>query len=104
MNDLHLHHPEYTPNNLLDAISDRLHAKNDAELCRLLNVAPPLISKIRHHHLGIGPMLLISMHEESGLSIKELRMLMGDRRTRFQSIQMEGNKKGPPKRPRQAGS
>lgn len=74
---------EYDPNNLLDALIDRLGLKNDAALSRLLEVAPPVISKIRHRRLPVGASLLIRMHEVSDLSIQELRALMGDRRDKF---------------------
>jgi len=46
-------------------------------------VAPPVISKIRHHRLPVGASLLIRMHEVSDLSIRDLRYLMGDRRNKF---------------------
>lgn len=73
----------YDPNNLLDTIIKQLHLKNDAALSRALEVAPPVISKIRHRKLPVGASLLIRMHEISELSIKELRSLMGDRRDKF---------------------
>jgi plasmid maintenance system antidote protein VapI len=58
---------------LLDALIEKLQLKNDAALCRRLEVPPPVISKIRHRKLPVGPTLLIRMHEESGLSIRELK-------------------------------
>ena len=67
---------EYDPNRLLDAIIARLRLKNDAALSRALEVAPPVISKIRHNTLPIGATLLLRMHEESNFSIRELRELM----------------------------
>ena len=73
----------YDPNNLLDTLIDKLHLKNDAALSRALEVAPPVISKIRHRRLPVGASLLIRMHEVSDLSIRELRILMGDRREKF---------------------
>jgi hypothetical protein len=73
----------YDPNNLLDALIEKLNLKNDAALSRALEVAPPVISKIRHRRLPVGASLLIRMHEVSDLSIKELRILMGDRRDKF---------------------
>ena len=73
----------YDPNNLLDTLIDKLHLKNDAALSRALEVAPPVISKIRHRRLPVGASLLIRMHEVSDLSIRELRTLMGDRREKF---------------------
>jgi plasmid maintenance system antidote protein VapI len=74
---------QYDPNNLLESLIERLNLKNDAALSRALEVAPPLISKIRHRRLPVGASLLIRMHEVSDLSIKDLRELMGDRRTKF---------------------
>ena len=73
----------YDPNNLLDTLIDKLHLKNDPALSRALEVAPPVISKIRHRRLPVGASLLIRMHEVSDLSIRELRTLMGDRREKF---------------------
>lgn len=74
---------DYNPNNLLDTLIKQLHLKNDAALSRALEVAPPVISKIRHLHLPVGASLLIRMHEISDISIKDLRALMGDHRDKF---------------------
>jgi hypothetical protein len=67
---------EYDPNRVLDAIIAKLRLKNDAALSRLLEVAPPVISKIRHNTLPIGATILLRMHEVSDFSIGELRELM----------------------------
>lgn len=67
---------QYDPNRVLDAIIDKLRLKNDAALSRVLEVAPPVISKIRHNTLPIGATILLRMHEESDFSIRELRALM----------------------------
>lgn len=74
---------EYNPNRLLDTLIEKLHLKNDAALSRALEVAPPVISKIRHNRLPVGASLLIRMHEVSDMSIRDLRFLMGDRRMKF---------------------
>ncbi len=66
----------YNPNRLLDAIIEKLQLKNDAALSRALEVAPPVISKIRHHTLPIGATILLRMHEISDMSIREMRELM----------------------------
>lgn len=73
----------YDPNHLLDSLIEKLKLKNDAALSRALEVAPPVISKIRHRRLPVGASLLIRMHEVSELTIGELRALMGDRRAKF---------------------
>ena len=80
----------YDPNNLLDTLIDKLHLKNDAALSRALEVAPPVISKIRHRTLPVGASLLIRMHEVTDLSIRELRELMGDRRKRMRISEVDG--------------
>jgi hypothetical protein len=67
---------EYDPNRVLDAVINKLKLKNDAALSRVLEVAPPVISKIRHNTLPIGATLLLRMLEESEYSIRELRALM----------------------------
>lgn len=74
---------QYDPNHLLDTLIQKLGIKNDAALSRALEVAPPVISKIRHNRLPVGASLLIRMHEVSEMSIRELRQLMGDRRAKF---------------------
>lgn len=82
--------PEYNPNKLLDAMLDILKLKNDAALARALEVAPPIISKVRHRQLPVGASMLIRMHEVSHMEIRELRELMGDRRAKFRLSNMQG--------------
>lgn len=83
----------YNPNHLLDTLLEKLALKNDAALSRKLEVAPPVISKIRHLRLPIGASLLIRMHEVTDMSIKELRELMGDRRTKYRLSDAQGKPK-----------
>ena len=60
-------------NRLLDAVIGKLLLKSDAALSRALEVPPPVISKLRHDRLQVGPTMLIRMHEETGLPIRELK-------------------------------
>lgn len=83
----------YNPNHLLDTLRERMKLKNDAALSRALEVAPPVISKIRHRTLPVGASLLIRMHEVTDLSIRELRELMGDRRKRMRISEADGRPK-----------
>lgn len=73
----------YDPNPLLDALIQRLNLKDDAALCRLLDVARPVLVRIRARSQAIGAWLLQRMAEISDLSIAELRCLMGDQRVRL---------------------
>ena len=73
----------YDPNHLLNSILEKLELKNDASLCRFLELKPHVISKIRNFHVMVSPYVLIRMHEKTGLSIGELRALMGDKRKKY---------------------
>ncbi len=63
-------------NQFIDTLIEVMSLKNDAALSRVLEVAPPVISKIRHGQLDVGPTLLIGAHEESGLSIKQMKSIL----------------------------
>jgi hypothetical protein len=62
---------------LLDAVSQQLGAKNDAALARGLKVAPPVISKIRHGRLPVGPAMILKCHELAGLPVPTIRGFIG---------------------------
>jgi plasmid maintenance system antidote protein VapI len=85
--------PGYAPDRLLDALLEKLHLKNDAALARALEVAPPIISKVRHRRLPVGASLLIRMHEVSDLSVSQLRELLGDRRQKYRLSPVQGKPK-----------
>lgn len=57
---------------LLNVVIQHLQLKNDAALARLVEVAPPVISKIRRGRLDIGPSMMIRIHEVTGFSIEKL--------------------------------
>ena len=82
--------PGYDPDRLLDAMLEKLQLKNDAALSRALEVAPPVISKVRHRRLPVGASLLIRMHEVSDLSVSQLRELLGDRRQKYRLSPVQG--------------
>lgn len=71
-----LEDPNYDPGKLLNAVIEKLGLKNDAALSRVLEVEPPMISKVRNKKLPVGAVLLIRMHEVSDLSIRDLRLSM----------------------------
>ena len=73
----------YDPARMLDAVIHLRRLKNDAALCRELEVFHPIISKIRHRHIPVSASILLRIHEVTGLEIKQLRALMGDQRKHF---------------------
>jgi D-serine deaminase-like pyridoxal phosphate-dependent protein len=86
-----LNHPTYDPNRFFDNVIEHMHLASDAALAQALEVAPPVISKMRHRRIPIGASMLIRIHEESGLNIKDLRELMGDRRKRVRISEESGD-------------
>jgi plasmid maintenance system antidote protein VapI len=83
----------YNPNRLLDSLLQSMQLKNDAALSRMLEVAPPVISKIRHQRLPVSASVLMRMHEVTNMSIGDLRFLMGDRRTKYRLSDAQGKPK-----------
>ena len=65
---------------LINKLLEVTGCKNDAALCAVLGIQAPTISKIRSQVLYPGSTLLLNMHEESGISIKELKELRGLRK------------------------
>lgn len=74
-------HPSYNPSVLLDTVKGKLKITYDAWLAKRLEMHPSYISKLRHGRCPVTPELLISMQEETNMSIRELRYLGGDFRT-----------------------
>ena len=83
MKSLLIGRDDYTPNHMLDTLMEKLGVKSDAALARALNVPPSTISKVRHKQVGVNSTLLLAAHEATELSIRELRLLMGDIHTRY---------------------
>ena len=73
----------YTPNHLLDTLMAMLGVKSDAALARILVVPPSTISKVRHKQVAINSDLLLAAHEITEMSIRELRDLMGDTKSKY---------------------
>lgn len=89
----------YDQARLLDFLIARFNLKNDAALSRLLEVAPPVVSKIRNGRLPIGASMLIRMCDVSNISTRNLRNIMGDRRKKFRISDACGRPKTPEKVP-----
>lgn len=76
---------EFNPAALLDFVIARQGLKNDAALARVLNVAPPAISNVRTGRLPVGATLLADLAEMTDMPVADLRLVMGDRRTKFRN-------------------
>lgn len=73
---------DYNPEMLLNSLMDRMHLKEDAELAKRLRMDKRLLGQIRERRLQISGSMLMQMQEASGITIAELRRLLGDRRSK----------------------
>lgn len=64
---------EQNANGLLDTLTEKLQLKNDAALSRALEVAPPVISKLRHGRLHVGDSLIVRLLDKDIMSLAEIR-------------------------------
>jgi hypothetical protein len=71
----------YDPGLLLNSLLDRMQLTADAELAKRLRMDKRLLGKIRERRLQISGSMLMLMQEATGISIAELRCILGDRRS-----------------------
>jgi hypothetical protein len=83
MNQLHACRLHYDPARFIDMLTLRSGAKNDVELAGCLGVHHNIIRSIRERRLYISPSMLLWISDVTGLSVHELRTLLGDRRARL---------------------
>lgn len=69
--------PTYDPDKMFDHVKDLLNVKSDLQLSLILECSPSQISKVRNFKDPLSDLMLIRLHEETGLSIRELRSLAG---------------------------
>ena len=60
-------------NALFDYLINAHGLKNDRALAQALGVAAPVICKVRKGNLKLGAVLIIYIHEYSGLSVAEIK-------------------------------
>ncbi|MFZ6772281.1 hypothetical protein ACO0LB_06140 [Undibacterium sp. SXout7W] len=63
---------------LLDRAREMAGLKNDAALARALEVAPPVISKLRNGRLPVGASFVIRLHELTTLPISDIKAILCD--------------------------
>lgn len=71
------------PNRLFDTLQQMLDLDNDEALSHKLHVEPYLIKRVRERTHPLDPSLLIRINEVTGINMRDLRQMMGDRRTEY---------------------
>ena len=72
---------DYNPGLLLNLLLERMQLSEDGELAQRLRMDKRLLHKIRERRLQISGSMLMQMQEATGITITELRHLLGDRRS-----------------------
>lgn len=70
-------HDANLANTFLDDAIKHLGLKNDAALCRVLGVAPPVVSKVRHGTIPLGASYLIRFHELTNWPMADIKRRLG---------------------------
>ncbi|HYD62841.1 MAG TPA: hypothetical protein VEC35_20980 [Noviherbaspirillum sp.] len=73
----------YDPNLLFDTIMLRLGVHSDGALALHLKLARTVIRNIRSGHTPVSATIALMLQQATGMSLEELRALMGDRRASF---------------------
>lgn len=66
-----------TTADLLDKIRQQLALKNDAALACELKISACNLSKVRNGKMPVGASILVRIHDATGLSLNQIRELMG---------------------------
>jgi len=74
---------QFDPNRLFDTLQQMLDLESDEALAHALHVEPYVIKRIRERQHPLEPSLLIRINEATGINMRELRQMMGDRRTEY---------------------
>jgi hypothetical protein len=64
---------DFGPKQLFDMVIDRLGLKSDRALTRLIDISPSIISKMRSETTPMSDYVLLCLHEETDIPIRELK-------------------------------
>lgn len=74
---------DYDPNRLFDTLTLRLGVNSDKALSQKLKMTKSVVAGIRQKRLPVRASLIVGIHEATGISISELRHILGDRRSKY---------------------
>lgn len=74
---------DYDPNRLFDMLMHKLGVSGDKALSQKLKMGKSVVAGIRQKRLPFGASLIMGIHETTGISIAELKRILGDRRSKY---------------------
>lgn len=63
---------------LLDYLKKFSGVKNDARLAKLLQLSPPVISKIRSGKLSVSDAFILRVHEKLEIPVRQIRAILAE--------------------------
>ena len=61
---------------LFDILIVKFGIRNDAHLARTLEVAPPVISKLRSGRIPFGPTMTLKVHDSFDIPVRDIKMML----------------------------
>ena len=61
---------------VLDYLKEKKLVRNDRHLALVLDVNPPHLSKIRNGHMKFGAWMILAVHEQFDIPIKEIKAML----------------------------
>ena len=62
-------------NALIDYLLERFNLGTDAALARMMELQPPVISKMRHGKMSLTPSFILKVHDTFDIPVKEIKQI-----------------------------
>lgn len=61
---------------ILDVLKEKYDLKNDAAIAKALDIAPPIVSRIRNGKSNVSADIILKIHETFGMPVADIKALL----------------------------
>ena len=61
---------------ILDVLKEKYDLKNDAAIAKALEIAPPIVSRIRNGKSNVSAEIILKIHETFGMPVSDIKALL----------------------------
>ncbi len=61
---------------ILDVLKEKYDLKNDAAIAKALEIAPPIVSRIRNAKSNVSAEIILKIHETFGMPVADIKALL----------------------------
>jgi plasmid maintenance system antidote protein VapI len=61
---------------ILDVLKEKYDLKNDAAIAKALEIAPPIVSRIRNGKSNVSAEIILKIHETFGMPVADIKALL----------------------------